>query len=309
MIKSILSVLTLAMATATIFLGVRGGYAVIASRIDPGVPPVVMEDKESRPVPEKSGASISNFEDIGRRNLFKTVNEAAPAVAEVVKTKDSDPNSLEKTKMKLKLWGTVTGADQMTFAIIEDATEKRQNLFRVGDPVKTAMVKQILRERVVLTVNGKDEALDIEKTVKSEGAASKGPVSPEPPPESAPEPPPEQPEQAEQPSAEPAQEVSVGRQQVEGAIQNVNELMKQVRIRPHFTNGQPDGLSLSGIKPGSIFQDIGLKSGDVIVGVDGRPIQSVDDALKFYTSLKDSKNVALQIRREGRDETIKYSVE
>ena len=118
MIKSILSVLTLAMATATIFLGVRGGYAVIASRIDPGVPPVVMEDKESRPVPEKSGASISNFEDIGRRNLFKTVNEAAPAVAEVVKTKDSDPNSLEKTKMKLKLWGTVTGADQMTFAII-----------------------------------------------------------------------------------------------------------------------------------------------------------------------------------------------
>lgn len=306
MIKSILAVLTLALATAAIFLGVRGGYAVVADRLDPGAPPVGLEETDDGAVPEKADAPVSNFEDIGRRNLFKTANEAVPVAVEAAKTTDTDPDSLEKTKMKLKLWGTVTGAEQVNFAIIEDATEKRQNLFRVGDQVKTAMVKQILRERVVLTVNGKDEALDIEKTVKPEGAA-KGPPAVEPS-EPTPGTVQEEPDLAEQP-AEPAQEVTVGRQQVEGAIQNVNELMKQVRIRPHFTNGQPDGLSLSGIKPGSVFQDIGLKSGDVILGVDGQPIQSVDDALKFYTSLKDSKNVALQIRREGREETIKYSVE
>ena len=85
--------------------------------------------------------------------------------------------------------------------------------------------------------------------------------------------------------------------------------MKQVRIRPHFTNGEPDGLRLTGIRPNSIFYKMGLKSGDIITGVDGKDIESVDDALEFYKSLQSSAKVKLELNRRGRLQTLNYNIE
>jgi general secretion pathway protein C len=85
--------------------------------------------------------------------------------------------------------------------------------------------------------------------------------------------------------------------------------MKQVRIQPHFQNGKPDGLRLTGVRPNSIFYKMGLKSGDIIIGVDGKNIESVDDALKFYQSLRSASRVQLQLKRRGRPKTIDYNIE
>ncbi len=85
--------------------------------------------------------------------------------------------------------------------------------------------------------------------------------------------------------------------------------MQYVRIRPHFTNGEPDGLRLTGVRPGTIFTEIGFRNGDIITGVNGKRIESVDDALQFYTSLKNATNVDLQLRRRGEDKSIRYRVE
>jgi len=91
-------------------------------------------------------------------------------------------------------------------------------------------------------------------------------------------------------------------------MENVSDLMSQVKIRPHFENGQPDGLTLSSLKPRSIFRKMGLRNGDIITGIDGSPIQTVDDALKFYENLTSSSNVALQLKRRGREKAIEYKI-
>ena len=90
---------------------------------------------------------------------------------------------------------------------------------------------------------------------------------------------------------------------------DLNGLMDQAKIRPHFRNGKPDGLTISRIKRDSIFSQLGLRSGDIITGVDGQSIESVDDALKFYNQLKSSSNVNLQIRRRGMPKQIEYTIE
>ena len=82
--------------------------------------------------------------------------------------------------------------------------------------------------------------------------------------------------------------------------------MKDVRIQPHFKDGQPDGFRLTGVKPNSFFHEMGFKSGDIITGVDGKNIESVDDAFKLYQSLQSSSNVQLQLKRKGREKTINY---
>ena len=224
---------------------------------------------------------LSHYQAIIERNLFKTKTETESRPDKI------DIETLKPTDLKLNLLGTITGDEKEAYAVIEDMVEKKQDLYRIGDTIQNATVKIILREKVVLNVNGKDEILGIEKASGSQeikrsstGLARTG-----------------------------SQNVTVKRSQIDTAIKDVNTLMKQIRIRPNFKNGKPDGLRLTGIRPNSIFYNMGLKSGDIIMGVDGNNIQSVDDALKFYQSLQSSSRVQLQIKRRGQLKTIDYRIE
>ncbi|MFP4350680.1 MAG: type II secretion system protein GspC, partial [Desulfococcaceae bacterium] len=210
---------------------------------------------------------------------------------------------LKQTALKLRLWGTVTGDKDRAYAVIEEEKKRSQNLFREGDTLEGATVKQILREKIVLTVGGKDEILSMEKPPAGENprlsrAMPTAGGAPNPFARAAGD---------SAPSG--SKRIALGRAEVEDAVNNVNTLMRQARIRPHFKDGKPDGLTLSRIQRDSIFTKLGLRTGDVIVGVDGQQIESVDDALKFYNSLKSSPNVQLQIRRRGQLQNIDYAIE
>jgi general secretion pathway protein C len=204
---------------------------------------------------------------------------------------------LEQTNLKLKLWGTVSGSSAEAFAVIEDPAKRMQNLYRVGDTVQDATVKMILREKVVLNVKGQDEILEIEKTVSRAGkfrpAPTGGPGS-----------------KGDRASRRPVrtQKITLRRNQVEDAMQDVNQLLTQVNIRPHFDRGQPDGLMLSRIKPNSLFMRMGLRNGDVISGVNDQNLESVDDALTFYESLRSAENVTMRLKRGGRERKIEYTI-
>jgi len=240
------------------------------------------------PASEKSPDSFQQYQATIDRNLFK-----ATPTESVRNSEQVDVNTLQKTGLGLKLWGTVSGTTGKTFAVIEETSTRKQRLFSIGDEVQSASVEMILREKVVLGINGKREILKIEKPTRKRGAIAAKRVSTMP----------------SSSGSEDKKEVVIQRSRIEDAIQNVNQLMKHARIRPHFTNGQPDGLKLTGVRPGSIFTEIGFRNGDIITGVNGKPIESVDDALKFYSSLKSANNVDLQIRRRGVGKTIQYRVE
>ena len=42
-------------------------------------------------------------------------------------------------------------------------------------------------------------------------------------------------------------------------LKNINQLMSQVKVRPHFKDGKPNGLLLSHVQQNSIFKDMGLQ--------------------------------------------------
>jgi general secretion pathway protein C len=231
---------------------------------------------------------LSYYRTIVERNLFntKTGVESAP--------EKLDLEALKPTDLKLRLLGTVSGDKKDTYAVIEEVGKKQQHLYRVGDTIQNATVKTILREKVVLHVNGEDEILAIEKKSGKSSSANYAGKSFSP--------------TLNQKDAT-LEKISLQRTQIDAAVQDINSLMKQVRIRPHFTNGEPDGLRLTGIRPNSIFYRMGLKSGDVITGVDGKDIVSVDDALKLYQNLQSSSDLKVDIKRMGRSKTLEYHIE
>ena len=283
--KRFFTIINLIFITAAIYLGVKVFYNIAAARLDNTDPSVSVSEQVSS-VRDENRRPISFYRSVGERNLFDT-KRTADEETEV------DVESLKKTDLNLKLWGTVTGDKSSAYAIIEEPQKREQNLYRVDDKIQntTATVRMILREKVVLLVGGQDEILEIEKVAdryKKSKSGKKRPTKTRTRPRK--------------------RKISMKRSQIKDALGNVNELMQQVKIQPHFEDGEPDGLQLSNIKPSSIFRKMGLRSGDVISEVDGKKIQSVDDAMKLYSSMQSASNFKLEVKRSGRSETLDYSI-
>lgn len=288
--RTYLILINVFLLTGAAYLGVSAFYQVVGARFEVISPSI--EDSQKRVAPTmESVRPLSGYKAIEERNLFRLdkKREGTTGPAKV------DIEALQKTKLDLKLWGTVTGNGQNAYAVIEDTKQRVQQLYHIEDTIQNAVVKEIHREKVVLEVNGAFEVLQMEKLL---GTAGRGRIT-------------GQKSNRISQSSQTAQSknISIKRERIDAAVNDLGNLMKQVRIRPHFKDGQSDGLTLSGIRSNSIFGEMGFRNGDVIVGVDGKDIESVDDALSLYKNLQSADNVKVEIRRRGRLQTLNYSVE
>ena len=289
MYKHLFTLLNLILIGAIVYCGVNTFFMVASANLFQV--PQSVASQAAPPQPEmESQRPLAYYNPIVERNLFDT-----KATVEVA-SKSVDIDELEQTNLKLKLWGTVTGPPEEAYAVIEEAGQREQNLFRIGDTIQEATVKMILREKIILHVEGKDEVLDIEKAAGPGSAAGRA-IAGRPVPGQNMRRPPVR-----------TQKITLRRNQIDSAVQDVAQLMNQVNIRPHFTQGQPDGMMFSRIRPNSIFMRMGLRNGDIITGVNGRAISTVDDALGFYDGLKSADNVTVDIKRGGRPRTIEYTI-
>jgi general secretion pathway protein C len=294
-IKQLLLIANLLLIAAALYLGVKGVYGYMTFHLDTA-PAVETPAATSAEAKQAVVPPFSEYSTIASRNLFHTKTGADS------KTKPQSElklDALDQTKLKLKLWGTVDGTAESAYAVIEEETGREQKLYRVGDTIQDAEIKMILRNKVVLTVAGKDEILEMEK-LETGATGTNNLVG-----------------QADQTGvlstsvmgANIAQRrITLNRDQITGAMSNLNELMGQINIQPNVQDGQTDGMLLNNIKPNSIFRRMGLRNGDVLTAVDGTSITSVDDALKLYENLKSADTTKLEIKRKGRPTVIEYSI-
>ena len=218
------------------------------------------------------------YKPIMKRNIFGSGED----VSKEIRTEEIE--NLQPTSLKLALLGTVSGNRQNTFAVIEEIDKKKQALYRVGDSVQGAIVKKILRGKVILRVKERDEILTIEESASLRGK-EKFPTSE---------------------TTSKGATIMVSRSAVQESMKNVHNLLSQVRIRPYFRDGKADGLSVTNIKSGSFFAKLGLKNGDVVQGIDGSLIKSPEDVLEMYKKFKLGSQVALQIMRNNEQKIINY---
>jgi general secretion pathway protein C len=282
-----LTIINYLLITCAVYFSVDAFYKTAVARLQIAHPQLTAEET-SIVQDGEAVRPLSYYHAINERNLFNLKGDE-PQKEEA----KLDVEELKQTELQLKLWGTVIGGEGDSYAVIEDAKDRSQNLYKVDDQVQNAVIKEIHREKVVLMVNNDYEILEMEKMESGPAVRSASPRQQEIQREIQPD----------------SSNISLKREKIEEAVGNLNTLMKQVRIRPHFKDGKPDGLTLSGVRSGSIFSDMGLRNGDVIVGVDGQKIESVDDALSLYQNLQSANNVQVQIRRRGRLQNIDYQVE
>jgi general secretion pathway protein C len=289
--KAIFIVINLICIMIMAYFAVDGLYEGVTDRLGGGP---VSTEKPAYPVSDAHipRKPLSAYNAVLERNLFET--RTAASIQAKSNAEKLDVESLEETKLNLKLWGTVSGTRDGDYAVIEDVKTHQQELYRTGDTIQAAVVKEIFREKVVLTVDGKDEVLQMQdmkagKSTGRSGRLASGRSTPTN-------------------RAVRAQRISLRRSYIDQAMTDVGSLMTQVKIQPHMEDGVPAGLSLSRIKPNSIFRRMGLRNGDVITGVDGTEISTVDDALRLVDNLRSSSSLSVQLKRRGRDKNIEYRI-
>ncbi len=296
MINRYFNIANFLLITAGVYLCVNTFYTLITARLDYGVSSPVSTSQAAPTPVEYSKAPLSDYKAITGRNIF---NSSTAAIAAASKSEKVDIEKLKETDLKLKLWGTVTGQDKRAYAVIEDTKARQQNLYRTGDSIQNAVVKLILREKVVLSVGDRDEILAMEEIRARTGGRSGRRISRS---SSGSSP-------RKLPVSSYPRKIRLKRDQIEKAMENLGQLMEQANLRPHIVDGQPAGISITGIKPNAIFRKMRLRNGDVITGVNGSSIESVEDAVKVVEQLSSGSNIQLQIKRRGREQTLDYSIE
>ena len=282
--------------TAAVFLCVKSFYTFVTPRPDYTVAITAAQRPVSSPPTHYSKPPAANYNKIVQRNIF---NSGTGEVAPEARARSVDIEKLKQTDLKLKLWGTVTGQNGRAYAVIEDTKTRQQNLYHTGDTIQNAVVKMILREKVVLNVDNSDEILAMEETRGRRGGAgsSKKRVG------SADS------SDRKLPVSRYPRKIKLRGDQIQNAMENLGQLMEQANLRPHIQDGQPAGISITGIKPNAIFRKMRLRNGDVITGVNGNSVASVEDAVRIFEELSSGSNIQLQIKRRGREQTLDYNIE
>ena len=65
-----------------------------------------------------------------------------------------------------------------------------------------------------------------------------------------------------------------------------------------------DGRRVVEVVPGEAADDAGIREGDVIVSVDGRPVRSEGDVARAVQRRRPDDRIAVVVRRDGREETV-----
>ena len=277
-----------ALLTLGCFLVANTANAVFAALLTPSP-----AERAPAPAPEPTaGRSWSDRQKILERNLFNASLLAPARPVEV----DED---LQATQLPLDLIGTIASPNpQLSRAVIEDQETRKHEVVRLHGDVKEGKAKlmRIERRRVVLSENGELRELAFadnqgpppmpkaraskRPSRKSRGAQrrsarNRSPARP-------PEPPPN----------------------LEEVIRNPAQLFSQARILPKYEDGQMVGVEVSAIQAGSLFEQAGIKDGDVITELNGIKINSPEESATILSELAGADELAITIQGADGPQTL-----
>ena len=223
-------------------------------------------------------------------------------------------DSLPKTPLQLQLKGTVVGDDtSYSWAVIEDMTTRKQDLYKVGDVISGAKIIEIYRNRVILNRDGKEEILmvfDEDKVARLVGSQPVQPVPLQQPPS-----PPKPPDANSSQSRSELVPTKVGenrwvfnKDDINTAVNNANQILSEVNIAPYFEDGAAKGYKVENFREGSLFGKVGFKSGDIVKRVNGMSIETPEQLIQAYQKLKDAANIQVDVERNGNTVTLDYQI-
>ena len=100
----------------------------------------------------------------------------------------------------------------------------------------------------------------------------------------------------------------IDRSLVDHYARDMGDLEKNIGVKEIKEGDKLKGFSISFIKRGSLFEQLGVKRGDVIKMINGQEINSYQAAMNFYKELSNINNLTLVIQRGKEEMELEYEV-
>jgi general secretion pathway protein C len=225
-------------------------------------------------------SALPSYEIITQRNLFLSTMQA---VSEKQLGGGFFGSGQDASAFDLK--GTIAGDSSFGFAIMEERGKNKQILCRLGDMLGSARIIKISRNVIVLRNGERDITLRIKETPEGQLLSNS-------------------PYQADRATTI---GMSVNRREVTEKLGDLKSILSQAVVKPFYVSGAQEGYVISDIKPESLYQKLGLQNGDIISDVNGKRLQSADDILQMVNVMQSGGNISVNLKRNGKAETISYS--
>jgi general secretion pathway protein C len=250
--------------------------------------------------PPVAARSWEERESILSRNLFKSSTVESAVSVEPVE-------DIEPTRLPLTLLGTAAAENpRLAWAAIEDRDKRETVVVGIGDRVAgKAAVQRIERRRVILLENGSPRELTLDED-DEERAKPRTTARARPSRSRASR------REARQRASERRaieRRAVVAEREPNEALRDPANIFSQARILPKWEDGEMLGVELAAIKNGSLLQDAGFQNGDVIVEMNGIPVDSPEQSAKLMKEFSSARSISATVNRRGQDVTLQFEVD
>lgn len=251
----------------------------------------MLKGQTVRPAVEEA-APVSTFQKepadvyavIPQRNLFGSTDK--PVAGKKLET--AAPVGGPDLAALLVIRGIVAGTGKDGFVVIEEQGKNKQMLYKVGNVVAGAKLTKIARRAVTFLVGNKEQILKMVETNENLLTAARPGLLPA------------------APTSGRSSPLVVNRSEVDASMKDMGAMLSQAQVRPFYTDGAPDGFMITNIKPGSVYERLGLVNGDVIQAADNRKLLTADDVTALYNTMKAGSSFTLSIKRGGQQQNLPY---
>lgn len=240
----------------------------------------------------------SQYSAITNRNLFSSTG--MPDAITSGDKKEKKDNEPIPSQLPINVIGTLVHSNpSKSIAALEIKSKNKSGSFATGSDVEGLCTIEKIERNIVIIRNSSNGVLEYIEMNKGGAKVAFGASKSEAP-------------------MRPGKEVqslgnnnfSIRRADLLKYTNDLSSVLMQARAVPNRdpNTGEINGFRVLDMQPGSIYEQLGLQRMDVIKGVNGEPVDSVQKAMEMYNTLKNGNQVKIQIDRQGKSETFTYDI-
>lgn len=298
LVQMVNAAMAAALALAVLLLLRDGVSLAFFSPPDEGQGPA----EKARVQPERAARpQLMAYAPILKNNVFGfPAGELTPIAA----GRKDGPAAVGIPASNIKLKGVVAWPGGFGYAFLEGVSEG-QEVYKTGDAVGGAgKLARVEANRIFVESGGRMVEVPLEEVKSAVQAEGSRPEATRPGEV--------QPQQAGPGNGfarrTSENEFVLDQKAIDESLQNPKNIMTDARLLPNMVEGVQQGFVVRELRPGGVYQNLGLQNGDVLLSVNKFKLSSPETALQAFTALQGMDRIELDVLRGGRKMTLTYVI-
>lgn len=276
----------------------------------------IASDKSTASFAQKQSLPTDELDLIINRNLFNRDGTHGDMETKNMDEQTSTDQGLVKTELPLTLVGLIYGGTPYNgLATIEQKSKNKVASYIVGDLIEgvDARLEEIRRDRIIFSRGGRREYLELEQkdlvrsSRKKRSSNSSEPVKKGVAPI------------ARGPALKAYREEGFERDNGKMVMTDTfkqrllgpdfTKVLQDAKATPNMVDGQIKGFRLTRIREDSIYQKAGLQNDDVVMEINGVPLNNAASAIRLLQGLRNESEIEVIVDRSGSQFPMTLSIQ